>query len=118
MGLPPLPLTLLSVPNTTTMHFRQVIGVTFLSYIRGLAINLIYWVNSHYVLMDIKEHWKNFIKLASSYLHQQVKGILKYKKLAKKHKITGNPNCTSEDLCHQIELSLQLWKNRHTHMEA
>ena len=76
----------------------------YFSYVRGLAINLIHWVNCNYTFEDKEAHHNDFITLARTYLHQQVQAILKYKQRAEKESIHGFPNCTSSDLLHQVKL--------------
>ena len=74
------------------------------SYIRGLAINLIDWVNCNYVFFDEDRNPQDFTTLARKFLHQQVRAILKYKIMAQKSKIRGVPNCSAVDVRRQIEL--------------
>jgi len=74
------------------------------SYIRGHAINLIHWVHCNYLFVDEAGQHHDFITLARTYLHQQVRAILKYKIRAEKKGIRGVPNCESADVRRQIEL--------------
>jgi hypothetical protein len=72
--------------------------------VRGLAINLIHWVDCHYKFEDRKGNSYDFITLAPRYLHRQVKAIVAYKVNAESDKIAGVPNCTEEDVRRQANL--------------
>lgn len=76
----------------------------YFSYVRGLAINLIYWLDSRYAFKDDKENVHAVMTQARMYLHRQVRAILCYKRRAEVEHVDGVPNCTSKDLRRQIDL--------------
>jgi hypothetical protein len=76
----------------------------YFSYVRGLSINLIHWVKCNYMFKDKEGHPVDFVALSRTYLHQQVRAIIKYKQRAEKETIQGIPNCSSSDLIRQVEL--------------
>ena len=71
----------------------------YFSYVRGLAINLIQWINCHYLFDD-----EDPITIARQYLHQQIRAIIGYKVEAEKENVQGIPNCGEIDLRRQISL--------------
>jgi hypothetical protein len=78
----------------------------YFSYVRGLAINLIHWLDSRYGFKSTREDDTAYDlgTLARYYLHQQVRAVLRYKIRAEKERVEGVPNCTSKDLRRQIDL--------------
>jgi hypothetical protein len=73
------------------------------SYFRGLALNLISWLNSHYAATDANTGQAMTIQnLASDYLRRQACCILNYKaRMAKSQK--GWQGCTVSDMRHQLD---------------
>jgi len=74
----------------------------YFSYVRGLAVNLIHWVNCHYIFEGGGPN--DAITTARTYLHHQIRAILHYKMMAEKENVQGVPNCTAADLRRQITL--------------
>jgi hypothetical protein len=75
----------------------------YFSYVRGLAINLISWLNCNFFFTGKKGSY-DASTLARKYLHHQVRGILKYKTTSEKERVGGVPNCTTKALRRQISL--------------
>ncbi len=74
----------------------------YFSYVRGLAINLIHWINCHYVFEGSGPN--DPITTARVYLHHQIRAIVHYKITAEKENVQGVPNCMATDLRRQISL--------------
>jgi hypothetical protein len=74
-------------------------------YFRGLALNFIGWLNSHFVIsapsIDLDLLTVEF--LAGSLLAQQARALLNYKIRAFAHH-QGPPNCTPMDVTRQLNL--------------
>jgi hypothetical protein len=77
----------------------------YFSYVRGLAINLIIWINSCFAFKeDDKGVVYDIATQARMYLHRQVRAILRYKMRAEEENVEGVPNCTSNDIRRQVDL--------------
>jgi len=76
----------------------------YYSHVRGLAINLIHWVDCRYAFKDEDNKIHKVSTVAETYLHRQVWAILQYKIRTEKANVQGVANCTSKDLRCQIEL--------------
>ena len=77
----------------------------YFSYVRGLAINLIIWINSCFAFKDDDKGVVYDIAMqARMYLHRQVWAILRYKMRAEEENVEGVPNCTSNDIRRQVDL--------------
>jgi len=76
----------------------------YFSYVHGLAINLIHWINCHYVFEG--NTTEDPLITARKYFHYQVRVIIHYKMNAEKDDVQGVPNCTESDLRRQISLLL------------
>lgn len=73
------------------------------SYFRGVALNLINWLNNHYAAKDANTGATTSIKeLASDYLRRQACCILNYKARAAKLQRAG-PISTVADIRHQLD---------------
>jgi hypothetical protein len=76
----------------------------YFSYVRGLALNLIHWLDCIYACKDEDGEVVGFAAIARAYLHLQVRATLRYKIRAHKEEIQGVSNCTPDDLRRQIKL--------------
>jgi len=73
------------------------------SYFRGVALNLISWLNSHYAATDANTGQAMTIQnLASDYLRRQACCILNYKARAAKSQKSWQ-GCTVADMRHQLD---------------
>ena len=98
--------------NTTHLSQRQEFDYNalspsdriYFSYVRGLSYNLLRWVHCTFWFIGEDGKRNDFLSLARTYLHQQVKAIIKYKKRAEASKVIGIPNCSASDMIRQVGL--------------
>jgi hypothetical protein len=66
----------------------------YFSYVCGLALSLIDWLDCHYACKDKNGKFVSLVVIAHAYLHLQVQAMLRYKICANKEEIQGVSNCT------------------------
>ena len=82
----------------------------YLSYVRGLAKNLIVWIGGHYIITSTESAFDADLAIvfqddfAGHFLLRQAHAILNYKRQAERRRIRGFYNCGSADVQRQLEL--------------
>jgi len=83
----------------------------YFTYIRGIALNVIRWINAHYDVVSTKaarqisdEAPDTLGSIMCTYMGQQAHCLLNYKRKAQEQKLRGIDNCKAADVQRQLEL--------------
>ena len=79
----------------------------YFTYIRGVALNFIFWLDSNYTLVsnpNKPQEEGSIVEVWIVYLANQALSLLNYKQMAEKQSVRGIINCKAAEVKRQLEL--------------
>jgi len=77
----------------------------YFTYIRGLALNFIFWMDCNYTLVKPNSQ-RSIVEIWVVYLTQQAYSLLNYKRRAEEQSVRGIINCKAAEVKRQLEYVL------------